>query len=110
MQNTNFWDVTQNFTIFWRNIFSGYLLGIFFHPDDEDSTFVHNVDKLPYMHGFTSQNIVLFGAQSVEGQSETFQILTAVTTKISVFCDVAPCGLLQVYRRFGGTYLLLLVC
>jgi hypothetical protein len=30
-----------------------------------------------------------------------FQVLTAVSMKIKVFWDVAPCGLFGVDRRFG---------
>jgi hypothetical protein len=31
---------------------------------------------------------------------------TSLNLKITVFWDVAPCSLLQVYRRFGGAYCL----
>jgi hypothetical protein len=32
-----------------------------------------------------------------------FEVLTAVSTKMAVFCAVAPCSLVDVYRRFRGT-------
>jgi hypothetical protein len=32
-----------------------------------------------------------------------FEVLTAVSTKMAVFWVVAPCSLVEVYRRFGGT-------
>jgi hypothetical protein len=35
-----------------------------------------------------------------------FEVLTAVSTKMAVFWVVAPCSLVEVYRRFGGTYCL----
>jgi hypothetical protein len=35
-----------------------------------------------------------------------FEILTAVTMKNTVFWDATPCNLIEVYRRFVGTYCL----
>jgi hypothetical protein len=35
-----------------------------------------------------------------------FQVLTAANMKMTVFWDVAPCSLVEVYRRFRGTYCL----
>jgi hypothetical protein len=35
-----------------------------------------------------------------------FQVLTAASMKMTVFWDVAPCSLVDVYRRFRGTYCL----
>jgi hypothetical protein len=35
-----------------------------------------------------------------------FHVLTAASMKIAVFWDVAPCSLVQVYRRFRGVYYL----
>jgi hypothetical protein len=35
-----------------------------------------------------------------------FQFLTAVSLKMAVFWDVAPCSLVEVYRRFRGAYCL----
>jgi hypothetical protein len=32
-----------------------------------------------------------------------FEVLTAVVMKSTVFCDITPCSLLSVNRRFGGT-------
>jgi hypothetical protein len=37
-----------------------------------------------------------------------FQVLTAASVKMTVFWDVAPCSLGEVYRRFRGAYCLLL--
>jgi hypothetical protein len=34
------------------------------------------------------------------------EILTASTTKNTVFWDVTPCSLVEIYRRFGETYFL----
>jgi hypothetical protein len=31
-----------------------------------------------------------------------FQVLTAASTKMAVFWDVAPCSLVEVYRLFRG--------
>jgi hypothetical protein len=31
-----------------------------------------------------------------------FPVLTATSIKVTVFLDVAPCGLVEVYRRFRG--------
>jgi hypothetical protein len=33
-----------------------------------------------------------------------FQVLTAVSMKMTVFWDVAPCSLVEVYLRFRGAY------
>jgi hypothetical protein len=33
-----------------------------------------------------------------------FQVLTAVTVKISAFWNVTPCGLVELYRRFVGIF------
>jgi hypothetical protein len=35
-----------------------------------------------------------------------FQVLTAASMKITIFWDVAPCSLVEVYRRFRGAYCL----
>jgi hypothetical protein len=35
-----------------------------------------------------------------------FQILQALDVKSSVFCDITPCSLLKIIRRFGGIYLI----
>jgi hypothetical protein len=31
-----------------------------------------------------------------------FEVLTAVSMKIAVFWDIAPCSLIEVYQRFRG--------
>jgi hypothetical protein len=31
-----------------------------------------------------------------------FQVLTAASMKMTVFWDIAPCSLVEVYRRFRG--------
>jgi hypothetical protein len=33
-----------------------------------------------------------------------FQVLTAASMKMAVFWVVAPCSLIEVYRRFGGAF------
>jgi hypothetical protein len=33
-----------------------------------------------------------------------FEVLTAVIMKAIVFWDITPCSLVEVHRRFGGTY------
>jgi hypothetical protein len=33
-----------------------------------------------------------------------FELLTAVTMKNDILWEVKPCGLVEDYRRFGGTY------
>jgi hypothetical protein len=38
--------------------------------------------------------------------SVRFQVLTAASMKIAVFWAVAPCFLVEVYRRFKGAYCL----
>jgi hypothetical protein len=38
---------------------------------------------------------------SVQNQAR-FQVLTAASMKMAVFWDVAPCSLVEVYRRFRG--------
>jgi hypothetical protein len=35
-----------------------------------------------------------------------FQVLTAMSMKMAVFWDVAPCSLVDIVRRFRGTYCL----
>jgi hypothetical protein len=35
-----------------------------------------------------------------------FEVLTAVSTKMAVFCVVATCSLVEVYQRFGGPFCL----
>jgi hypothetical protein len=35
-----------------------------------------------------------------------FQVLTAASTKMAVFWVVAPCSLVEVYRRFSGAWCL----
>jgi hypothetical protein len=35
-----------------------------------------------------------------------FQVLTAASKKMTVFWDVVPCSLVEVYRRCSGTYYL----
>jgi hypothetical protein len=35
-----------------------------------------------------------------------FQVLTAASMKMTVFWDVAPCSLVEIYRRFRGAYCL----
>jgi hypothetical protein len=35
-----------------------------------------------------------------------FDVLTAVTMKMAVFCVVAPCWLIRAYHRFGRHYCL----
>jgi hypothetical protein len=35
-----------------------------------------------------------------------FQVFMLASMKITVFWDVAPCSLVEVYRRFGGAYCL----
>jgi hypothetical protein len=37
-----------------------------------------------------------------------FEILTAASMEMAVFCDVAPCSLVEVYRRFRGTCCLII--
>jgi hypothetical protein len=32
------------------------------------------------------------------------QVITAVNMKITAFCDIALCSLVEVYRRFRGAY------
>jgi hypothetical protein len=72
------------------------LFGLFFHPDDEN----YQIARL---------HIHCSGLRALKDrQNQTFEIFTAATTKSTVFYDVTRCGLLQVYRRFGGSYLLLL--
>jgi hypothetical protein len=34
------------------------------------------------------------------------QVLTAASMKITIFWDVAPCSLVEVYRRFRGAFCL----
>jgi hypothetical protein len=34
-----------------------------------------------------------------------FQVLTAAGTKMTVFWDVTPCSLIEIFRRFRGSYL-----
>jgi hypothetical protein len=34
----------------------------------------------------------------------TFKVLTEAIMKMAVFCVVAPCGLVEVYRRFRNAY------
>jgi hypothetical protein len=36
----------------------------------------------------------------------SFQVLTAVSMKMTVFWDAAPCSLVEIDRRFRGTYCL----
>jgi hypothetical protein len=33
-----------------------------------------------------------------------FEVITAVTVKCNIIWDVTPCSVVNVYRRFGGTY------
>jgi hypothetical protein len=35
-----------------------------------------------------------------------FQIIMAANMKMTDFWDVAPCNLIEIYRRFGGAYCL----
>jgi hypothetical protein len=35
-----------------------------------------------------------------------FQIVAVARIKMAVFCVVAPCSPIEVYRRFGGVYCL----
>jgi hypothetical protein len=35
-----------------------------------------------------------------------FRVLTAASMKMIVFWNVAPCNLVDIYRRFGGAYCL----
>jgi hypothetical protein len=35
-----------------------------------------------------------------------FQVLTAACTKMTPFCDIAPCSLVEVDQRFRGAYCL----
>jgi hypothetical protein len=35
-----------------------------------------------------------------------FQVLTATSMGMAVFCDVVPCSLVEIDRRFTGTYCL----
>jgi hypothetical protein len=35
-----------------------------------------------------------------------FEVLTAVSSKMAVYCVVAPCSLVEIYQRFGGPYCL----
>jgi hypothetical protein len=35
-----------------------------------------------------------------------FHVLTAASMNMTVFRDVAPCSLVEVYRRFRGAYCL----
>jgi hypothetical protein len=44
----------------------------------------------------------MFGPKSDEIRVR-FEVLTALVMKSSIFWDIAPCSLLGVNRRFGGT-------
>jgi hypothetical protein len=41
---------------------------------------------------------------SEERDEARFQVLTAASMKVTSFWDIAPCSLVEVYRRFRGEY------
>jgi hypothetical protein len=45
---------------------------------------------------------MLFNILRVKVKHVGFQVLTAVSMKIAIFWVVAPCSLVEVYRRFRG--------
>jgi hypothetical protein len=49
------------------------------------------------MTGFTTKQNMIEGVR--------FQVLKAARMKIAVILVVAPCSLIEVYRRFGGGWL-----
>jgi hypothetical protein len=48
-------------------------------------------------------NITELGFKRLNGIEVRFEVLTASSMKMTVFWVVAPCSLLEVYRRFRGT-------
>jgi hypothetical protein len=53
--------------------------------------------------GRTGQLPPAFSTQS-DSKSVIFKILMAVTVNNTVFWDVIPSGILEIFQRFGGTY------
>jgi hypothetical protein len=43
------------------------------------------------------------GTASGISNTLSYDFLTGLKTKISVFCDLTPCSLTDVYQRFGET-------
>jgi hypothetical protein len=50
------------------------------------------------LHGVTTRNVTI--------SKLTFHVLTTMRLKMAVFCHVAPCSLVEINRRFRGTYCL----
>jgi hypothetical protein len=52
----------------------------------------------------TQQNLAAYGQWTAYGQAYyvRLEVLTAASMKMAIFWAVAPCSLVEVFRRFGG--------
>jgi hypothetical protein len=73
-------------------------------PHTGHRSLISDASVPPLRHGY--ENITLSNTNKFYEHAVDFEVLTAVTMKNYIFWEVRSCSLVQVCRRFGGTYCL----